>query len=348
MPHSSLARHRFAKFAIFAALAVACTTKVVNPPASAPPDSDPQDEQPDAAPSSEPTKPDGSGNSSEYGSLAVSKPAPDRVVAIGDLHGDLDSTRRALKLAGAIDDSDQWIGGKLVVVQTGDTVDRGDDDRKIVDLIERLKKDAAKAGGEFVAMVGNHEIMNSMLDFRYVTEGGFSAFADVQAANDDIAKLIAPLDDAKKGRAAAFSPGGPYAMMLSSRPAVARVGDSIFVHGGVLPKWAKSLDATNTGVHDWLSGKLKTAPDAFTANDGPLWTRDFSDGAITDACAELEDTLGKLNAKRMVMGHTVQDTKINAACGEKAWRIDVGMSSYYGGPIEVLELRGDTLKVLGE
>src|SRR5262245_45911028 len=58
--------------------------------------------------------------------LAVSKPAPERVVAIGDLHGDLDSARRALVLAGAIDDKDAWIGGKLVVVQTGDEIDRGD------------------------------------------------------------------------------------------------------------------------------------------------------------------------------------------------------------------------------
>src|SRR3954449_8945947 len=43
---------------------------------------------------------------------------PSRIVAIGDLHGDLGGARAALKAAGAIDDSDKWIGGELVVVQT--------------------------------------------------------------------------------------------------------------------------------------------------------------------------------------------------------------------------------------
>src|SRR5688500_6932282 len=60
-----------------------------------------------------------------------------RVIAIGDLHGDLAATRRALRLAGAIDEHDRWIGGDLVVVQTGDQLDRGDDEQAIVDLLGR-------------------------------------------------------------------------------------------------------------------------------------------------------------------------------------------------------------------
>ena len=62
----------------------------------------------------------------------------------------------------------------------------------------------------------------------------------------------------------------------------------------------------------------------------------------------LKEALGALNAKRMVMGHTVQKPDVSPACQEQAWRIDVGMSRFYGGPIEVLELRGDTAKVLKE
>src|ERR1700733_15173971 len=103
--------------------------------------------------------------------------APERLLAIGDLHGDLDHARRALRLAGAIDASDRWVGGRLVVVQTGDELDRGDDDRAILDLVEDLKKQATAAGGELVALLGNHEIMNAAQDFRYVTIGGFAAFS---------------------------------------------------------------------------------------------------------------------------------------------------------------------------
>jgi hypothetical protein len=294
-----------------------------------------------AAPAPTPAKP--------AGSLAVSKPAPERVVAIGDLHGDLDATRRAFKLSGAIDDMDTWVGGKLVVVQTGDAIDRGDDDRKIVDYIERLKDEASKAGGELIALVGNHEIMNAQLDFRYVTKGAFSAFADVTPKDESVALTAASLEPSHRGRALAFLPGGPYARMLARRPVVARVGDSIFVHGGVLPKHVRAgLDAINEGARAWLMGETRTLPKELSAEDGPLWTRMYSAAPGREECAKLEETLRALNAKRMVMGHTVQRPGISPACDEKAWRIDVGMSKFFGGPIEVLELRGDTVKVLKE
>ena len=283
------------------------------------------------------------------GSLAVSKPAPERVVAIGDLHGDLDATRRALRLAGAIDDKDAWIGGKLVVVQTGDVVDRGDDDRKILDLIERLKGEAAKAGGEVVALVGNHEIMNGQLDFRYVTRGAFSAFSDVTPKDERMAETAATVGSSERGRASAFLPGGPYAKMLAQRPVVARVGDTIFVHGGVLPKHVRSgLDAINEGTRKWLLGESRALPKEITAEDGLLWTRMYSAAPGASECATLDETLKALNAKRMVMGHTPQKPDISPACNEKAWRIDTGMSKHYGGQVQVLELRGDAVKVLKE
>ncbi len=44
-------------------------------------------------------------------------PAPERLIAIGDLHGDLSKTRAALGVAQVIDENDHWIGGKTVVVQ---------------------------------------------------------------------------------------------------------------------------------------------------------------------------------------------------------------------------------------
>lgn len=270
---------------------------------------------------------------------------PDRVVAIGDLHGDLDATRRALKLAGAIDDKDAWIGGKLVVVQTGDEIDRGDDDRKILDLIEKLKGDAKAAGGDIIAMCGNHEIMNAEGDFRYVTPGGFNAFQDVASKADTPVSS----DPKERGRRAAFAPGGVYAKMLSSRPVVARVGDTIFVHGGVEPKFAKAnLDVVNTQAKEWLNGERNKPPAAVGAEDGPLWSRRFSQQTGPDDCAVLDESLKVLNAKRMVMGHTPQKPDVSPACDGKAWRIDTGMSKFYSGNIEVLELKGDTATVLKE
>ena len=44
-------------------------------------------------------------------------PAVARIVAIGDLHGDMDKTRRAFRLGGLIDANDRWIGGTTTAVQ---------------------------------------------------------------------------------------------------------------------------------------------------------------------------------------------------------------------------------------
>lgn len=40
-----------------------------------------------------------------------------RIVAIGDLHGDLAKARRAFSLGGLIDEDDHWIGGTTTAVQ---------------------------------------------------------------------------------------------------------------------------------------------------------------------------------------------------------------------------------------
>ena len=276
----------------------------------------------------------------------LSRPAPARLVAIGDLHGDLDAARRALRLAGAIDAKDAWIGGPLVVVQTGDVIDRGDDDRKIMDLVERLKGEAKKAGGELVALSGNHELMNAELDFRYVTEAAFQGFSDVHPPSTPPAALLTVAENAR-GRAAAFFPTGPYAALVAERPIVMKVGDTVFVHGGVLPKHVRyGLDRMNGEVHAWLLGKRPDCPSVVTAEDSPVWSRAYSAAPGREECATLAEALTALGAKRMVVGHTVQRNGVNSACDGHVWRIDTGLSKYYGGKQEVLELRGDAATVL--
>jgi hypothetical protein len=110
--------------------------------------------------------------------LPAKRPAAKRVVAIGDLHGDLAATRSAFKAGALIDDKDAWIGKDTVVVQLGDILDRGDDEQAILDLIFKLEGEAKAAGGELVMLLGNHELMNAAGDFRYVTPGAMKDFDD--------------------------------------------------------------------------------------------------------------------------------------------------------------------------
>lgn len=279
----------------------------------------------------------------------IARPAVPRLVAIGDLHGDFDATRHALRLAGAIDKTDAWAGGALTVVQTGDEIDRGDGDRRVVDYLEKLRAEARKAGGELVLMNGNHELMNTQLDFRYVTDGAFAAFADVTPANPTIAQLAGNFPASARGRVAAFAPGGPYAQLYADRPIVFRVGDTVFAHGGILPKHVTyGLDRMNDEVGAWFAGRKPRPPSVVVAEDGPVWTREYSQTPGSGDCADLGRALGLLRAKRMVVGHTVQDHGITSACGDRVWRIDVGMSKFFGHDARVLQIEGDAVKVLSD
>jgi hypothetical protein len=274
-------------------------------------------------------------------------PEEARVVAIGDLHGDLQAARRALELAGAIDSQGRWIGGDLVVVQTGDILDRGDADRAINDLFVRLQGEASKAGGTVYVLNGNHELMNASLDFRYVTQGGFAAFADFAHGETDPAdSVLASLDPSRRGRAEAFRPGGPWARLLSERNTVLIVGRTLFVHGGILPEHLeKGLEALNEEIRTWLRGE-SPEPEWIHEERSPVWTRLYSDEPTTAACDTLAIVLADLDVDRMVVGHTVQQAGITAYCGARVWCIDVGLAKYYGGPTEVLEIRGDVVRGL--
>ena len=68
-----------------------------------------------------------------------------RLVAIGDVHGRHDQLAAILQAAGLADDLLRWTGGKDHLVLCGDLIDRGPDDRAILDLVRRLQKQAESA-----------------------------------------------------------------------------------------------------------------------------------------------------------------------------------------------------------
>ena len=257
----------------------------------------------------------------------------DRWVAIGDLHGDLEATRTALQLAGAIDQSDAWIGGDLVVVQVGDQLDRGDDERAILELLQKLAADAHEQGGAVIPLLGNHETMNVDEDFRYVTPGGWLDFADVP--HDPADPKLAGYLPTERGRVSAFLPGGTYATVLSTHKIAVIVGDTVFVHGGLLPHHAAmGLQALNEPFGAWLAGD-GPRPELTTSDDSPVWIRQYSDSPDEADCALLQETLDALGAARMVVGHTVQ-AGMTSECGGKVWLVDVGLAAHYGGTAAVL------------
>ncbi|MGC4055022.1 MAG: metallophosphoesterase [Paludibaculum sp.] len=115
---------------------------------------------------------------------AVQMPAATRLVAVGDVHGDLDRFIDVLSMAGLVDDSGAWSGGGATLVQLGDLVDRGTKYREVIDFLTTLRKQAERAGGAVHCLVGNHEAMRMYGDFRYVAAAEYQSFATSKSENE--------------------------------------------------------------------------------------------------------------------------------------------------------------------
>jgi len=190
--------------------------------------------------------------------------APDRLVAVGDVHGDSENFQLILKRTGLVDDQNHWIGGSATLVQTGDLLDRGPKGREAMDLVIGIEKEAATVGGQVVPLLGNHEVMNILGDLRYVPPQNYASYADNESesrrkgAYQDYAawytshakwlaaikQTVLPVTEeewmAKHPPGfveyrEAFSPKGKYGKWLRNHAAVVKIGGVIFVHGGLDP-----------------------------------------------------------------------------------------------------------------
>ncbi|PTL82252.1 metallophosphoesterase [Vitiosangium sp. GDMCC 1.1324] len=265
----------------------------------------------------------------------------ERVVAVGDVHGDVQALKDVLRLAGLIDEKDRWKGGKAHLVQTGDIPDRGERTREAFELLMQLEKEALAAGGRVHALLGNHEVMNMLGDLRYVTPGELASFAD-QGTEPDASGT----PRGQNGHRTAYGLQGRYGRWLRTHLAVVRINDTLFVHGGVAPEVpAKTLAELNRWVRqDLFPGN---PPGGGTNSQGPLWFRGYALGEEEGTGPALDSVLQRFGAKRMVMGHTTdRDGKIRTRFGGKAVFIDTGLSTGYGRHIAAVEIRGGKLTAL--
>jgi len=302
----------------------------------------------------------------------------ERVVAVGDVHGAYDSFVAILKAAGILDARERWAGGRAVLVQTGDVLDRGADSRKVMDLLRRLERDAPRAGGRAIPLLGNHEFMRLIADWRYVSAGELQAFR--RADSEDLREAMYQRAlEATKARAAAaqqaldeadyrkrflaeiplgflemrqaFDVKGDYGPWMRARPAIAMVNGVAFLHGGVSDTVAPlGCDGINAAVSKELAA-LPTDPAAvpqlFSAGEtGPLWYRGLAQEPEDTFAPKLTAILERLGARAIVVGHTtVLPGRIATRFGGRVVQIDTGMldgTFFPKGVPAALELRGDT------
>lgn len=251
-----------------------------------------------------------------------------RIVAIGDAHGDLSQTRAALVLAGVLSTESEghvWTGGRTILVQVGDILDRGEDEIAILSLLSSLNMQAKSQGGAVFQVNGNHETMNVEGDFRYCDPGGFDEcmrfldYLDECDGNWDNAFLNwvnvcerrkkeyvalpngdwGPWNFVKKqkgfaARSSLLKRGGPLARELARHPVVLKINDWIFCHGGLLPHHVEyGIERMNREVSMWMkcsgedSGDETDIPFIATRGyDSVVWSRMYSqDPAERTRCA---------------------------------------------------------------
>ena len=132
----------------------------------------------------------------------------------------------------------------------------------------------------------------------------------------------------------AFQPDGKYGKWLRQLNAIIKINDSIFLHGGISPKYAAlSRTEINKKVRDELSDFTKLASGIVTDEDGPLWYRGMAQQPEDDRdmAANIARVLATQQARHIVIAHTPQVALIPRFDG-KVIVIDVGLSKAYDGP----------------
>ncbi|MBD9469200.1 metallophosphoesterase [Pseudoxanthomonas sp. PXM01] len=232
---------------------------------------------------------------------AVHADNPSRLLMLSDIEGEFDKFTSLLRAQGVIDDALHWRYGDSHVALVGDFVDRGDDMTAVLWLIYRLQVEADAAGGRVHYVLGNHEHL-AMSGRKKYWPSGLVAFA--QALGDD-------------GDERLFSAQSVLGTWLAEQPVVARVGDHLFVHGGISQDvLALDLDIDQINalaqphLHDEPEG-LHGDADILLGRSGLTWYRgmalpdDANHRREADPAAHLQRALARYGAKRIAIGHTL-------------------------------------------
>lgn len=290
----------------------------------------------------------------------------DRIVAIGDLHGDYDQYMKVLEMAGLVNSRGEWAGGETHLVQTGDVPDRGPDSRRIIDHLMDLKKQAERDGGRVHTLIGNHEAMNVYGDLRFVTPGEFEAFRardskryqDLQIehhlrtmrARDPEAFEALDLESIREAlgeqyppgwveHRQAWSAGGEYGDYVLGNPVAVKVNDTLFLHAGLSARYCQaSLAELSERVHAGLADFDYRNPGIVEDELGPLWYRGLATDDETERGPMVDAVLARYGASRMVVGHTPTQGVVWPRFGGRVILNDTGIADYYGGHAAFLEI----------
>jgi hypothetical protein len=248
-----------------------------------------------------------------------------KIIIIGDVHGDIKRFLNILQHADVINKDLEWISEKTLVIQLGDVVDSLNrqtsenwevlPDTELLYLINSLKNIAKTKQSKLISLIGNHELMNIIGNFSYVSPQS-------KANTENRQKL--------------FQPAGMLSDILSNMPLVQKVGPLFFSHSFIRKHHLDILEASNKPVsyinvlwHQFMSTGRIAIEDKeifdkiiLDPSEGILWTRNMNNDTETQYVKE------KLGIQYAFVGHTAVE-RIQLV-NNFVWLVDTGISRAFG------------------
>jgi hypothetical protein len=257
-----------------------------------------------------------------------------RTYVVGDVHGHRAELAEALLEVGLVNEGENWAGGDAHLWFLGDFVDRGPDGIGVIDLVMRLGKQAADAGGLADSLLGNHEIL--LL--------GMHQFGDTDVPSDFGPRSFARSWEINGGQGSDQDAiTDEHLEWLTDRQVLAVVDDHLLMHSDTIEylQWGETVEEVNVAVRDvlhssdlaewWECWRRMTTRYAFRGPEG------------ADVATQLLEILG---GKQVVHGHSVIADQLGILpaqveapyeyAGGKVLGIDGGL--FVGGPCLVVPL----------
>ncbi|KQC01343.1 metallophosphoesterase [Pedobacter sp. Hv1] len=259
---------------------------------------------------------------------------PSKLIAISDIEGNFNGFYSFLVANKVIDKNGNWIFGTGHLVLNGDFIDRGNQVSQVLWLIYHLENQASAQGGKVHYILGNHEIMNmygdvSYNDFKYIA----------------VAQKISKQAHWDKALRRLYAPESVLGKWLRSKNIVEKIGDHIFVHGGLnnyhlKGKYAipelNAIAKRYYGVYPTeASVQNERDRNLISSINSPFWDRRLNfewkykimfklNGIDAQATSqnELDRILQFYDARRIIIGHSVVDD-ICTGYNNKVIKIDL-------------------------
>ncbi len=236
---------------------------------------------------------------------------PAKMLVLSDIEGNFKAFKTMLLGAKVIDKNFKWTFANGHVVLLGDFFDRGTNVTECLWLIYKLEAEAEAAGGKVHFILGNHEVLNLQ---------GYSQYARKKYLENT--RLMGE----PYGRF--FDNNSEIGRWLRTKNAVELIGDYVFCHGGISPELAQTqltLEDINHISRQNLGKENKDiinkdAQLIFDLKKGIFWYRGAGKNSLP--VAEISPILEFAQAKRMVVGHTLQP-EITAHYGGRVICIDL-------------------------